>query len=129
MLQAADPAVLESGRQSLSLVLLHFTQPVRSDARYEIEFCLTHRMKRQGILHREEPLSYSASIHESALRMRFGGPAVRSGRLKHLLAMSELPHVTVRVIPFDTEYYPSTGQSFDYVQGPVPQLDTLQLDT
>lgn len=23
----------------------------------------------------------------------------------------------------------STGQSFDYVEGPVPQLDTVQLDT
>jgi hypothetical protein len=33
------------------------------------------------------------------------------------------------VIPFDAELFPSTGQSFDYVQGAVPQLDTVQLDT
>lgn len=71
----------------------------------------------------------AAIIHGSALRMRFGGPDVKRGQLKHLLDMSELPNVTVRVIPFDTEYYPSTGQSFDYIVGPVPQLDTVQLDT
>ncbi|SER60240.1 hypothetical protein SAMN04487983_101910 [Streptomyces sp. yr375] len=61
--------------------------------------------------------------------MGFGGPVVTRGQLKHLLDMSELPHVTVSVIPFGTEYFPITGQSFDYVEGPVPQLDTVQLDT
>lgn len=24
---------------------------------------------------------------------------------------------------------PTTGQSFDYIEGPVPQLDTVQLDS
>jgi transcriptional regulator with XRE-family HTH domain len=96
---------------------------------YEIEHRLSHRMKRQGILHRENPPPYSAFIHETALRMGFGGPVVVRGQLKHLLDMSELPHVTVRVVPFDREFFPSTGQSFDYVEGPVPQLDTVQLDT
>ncbi|MFE0446320.1 Scr1 family TA system antitoxin-like transcriptional regulator [Streptomyces fungicidicus] len=37
--------------------------------------------------------------------------------------------VTIRVIPFGTAYFPSTGQSFDYLSGAVPQLDTVQLDT
>jgi transcriptional regulator with XRE-family HTH domain len=96
---------------------------------YEIEHRLAHRIRRQGILHRGHPPPYSAIIHESALRMGFGGPDVSRDQLNHLLDMGELPHVTVRVIPFGTEYYPSTGQSFDYVEGPVHQLDTVQLDT
>jgi hypothetical protein len=61
--------------------------------------------------------------------MGFGGPAVTRGQLTHLLDMGELTHVDVRVIPFGTDYFPSTGQSFDYVEGRVPQLDTVQLDT
>ncbi|OLZ71363.1 transcriptional regulator [Streptomyces sp. IMTB 2501] len=119
------PALLQTTDHARAL----FRAVVPPMRQYEIEHRLTHRMKRQGILHREEPLAYAAIIHESALRMRFGGPDVRCGQLKHLLDMSELPHVTVRVIPFEAEYYPSTGQSFDYVEGPVPQLDTVQLDT
>ncbi|MFE7276079.1 helix-turn-helix domain-containing protein [Streptomyces sp. NPDC057623] len=96
---------------------------------YEIEHRLTHRIKRQGLLHRAVPPPYTATIHETALRMGFGGPVVSRGQLKHLIDMSELPHVTLRVIPFGTDRFPTTGQSFDYVEGPAPQLDTVQLDS
>ncbi|MGW0082465.1 helix-turn-helix domain-containing protein [Streptomyces sp. NPDC003393] len=119
------PALLQTTDHARAL----FRAVVPAMRQYEIEHRLTYRMKRQGILYREAPPPYAAIIHESALRMGFGGPDIRRGQLGHILDMSELPHVTVRVIPFDTEYYPSTGQSFDYVEGPVPQLDTVQLDT
>ncbi|MGX1272450.1 helix-turn-helix domain-containing protein [Streptomyces phaeoluteigriseus] len=119
------PALLQTTDHARAL----FRGVVPPMRQYEIEHRLTHRIKRQGILHRESPPPYSAFIHEAALRMGYGGPAVVLGQLKHLIDMSELPHVTVRVISFGTEHFPSTGQSFDYVEGPVPQLDTVQLDT
>ncbi|MEU4652492.1 helix-turn-helix transcriptional regulator [Streptomyces sp. NPDC023723] len=119
------PALLQTTAHARAL----FRAVVPPLRQYEIEHRLTHRIKRQGILHRDTPLPYSAIIHESALRMGFGGPAVARGQLGHLLEMSELPNVTIRVVPFGAEHYPSTGQSFDYVQGTVPQLDTVQLDT
>ncbi|MGW4888684.1 helix-turn-helix domain-containing protein [Streptomyces murinus] len=119
------PALLQTTDHARAL----FRAVVPAMRQYEIEHRLAHRMKRQAILDREEPFPYEAIIHESALRMGFGGADVRRGQLKHLLDMSEVPYITVRVIPFDAEYYPSTGQSFDYVEGPVPQLDTVQLDT
>ncbi len=96
---------------------------------YEIEHRLTHRIKRQGILHRDDPTPYTATIHEAALRMGFGGRGVADAQLKHLVAMSELPHVTIRVIPFGKASFHGTGQGIDYVAGAVPQLDTVQLDT
>ncbi|MFI1762044.1 helix-turn-helix domain-containing protein [Streptomyces sp. NPDC020800] len=96
---------------------------------YEIEHRLTHRIKRQGILHRDDPTPYTATIHEAALRMGFGGRDAAAAQLKHLVAMSELPHVTIRVIPFGEASFHGTGQGVDYVAGAVPQLDTVQLDT
>ncbi|GGZ80673.1 helix-turn-helix domain-containing protein [Streptomyces echinoruber] len=119
------PALLQTTDHARAL----FRSVVPPMRQYEIEHRLTHRMKRQGILHRDDPPPYSAIIHEAALRMGFGGPNVTRGQLKHLLDTSELPHVTIRVIRFGTDGYPSTGQSFDYIEGPVPQLDTVQLDT
>lgn len=95
---------------------------------YEIEHRLTLRIKRQGILHRDKPTPYTATIHEAALRMGFGGRDVARDQLQHIVHMGELPHVTVRVIPFGQAEFPSTGQGIDYVMGPVPQLDTVQLD-
>lgn len=119
------PALLQTTDHARAL----FQQVAPPMRQYEIEHRLTHRMKRQGVLHRENPPAYTATIHEAALRMGFGGPVVARGQLKHLTDMSELPHVTVRVIPFGAPHFPSTGQSIDYIEGPVPQLDTVQLDT
>ncbi|MFC7936318.1 helix-turn-helix domain-containing protein [Streptomyces sp. NPDC101221] len=119
------PALLQTTDHARAL----FRAVVPPMRQYEIEHRLTHRIKRQGVLHQERAPQYSAIVHEAALRMGFGGPEVASGQLKHLLDMGELPNVTIRVIPFGAEYYPSTGQSFDYVEGAVPQLDTVQLDT
>ncbi|MEU1693995.1 helix-turn-helix domain-containing protein [Streptomyces hirsutus] len=119
------PALLQTTDHARAL----FRAVVPPMRQYEVEHRLAHRIRRQGILHREDPPPYSAIIHESALRMGFGGPTVARGQLTHLLDMGRMPHVTIRVIPFGTDYFPSTGQSFDYIAGAVPQLDTVQLDT
>ncbi len=101
-------------------------QPMRA---YDVEHRLSHRMKRQGVLHRENPVPYAAIIHEAALRMEFGGLATVRGQLEHLITMSEMDNITIRVVPFaGGGTFSGTGQSFDYVLGPVPQLDTVQLD-
>ncbi|MFG2600334.1 Scr1 family TA system antitoxin-like transcriptional regulator [Streptomyces sp. NPDC048462] len=94
----------------------------------EIEHRVSYRIKRQEVLYRTNPAPYRAVIHEAALRMRFGGPDIARSQLRHLLKMSELPHTAIRVIPFEATCYPGSGQSLYYVRGPVPVLDTAQLD-
>jgi transcriptional regulator with XRE-family HTH domain len=60
------------------------------------------RRDRQSLLVRTpEPLELHALIHEAAVRTIVGGPAVMVAQLNHLLAMTELPNVTVQVVPFD----------------------------
>lgn len=119
------PALLQTTDHARAL----FQAVVPPMRQYEVEHRLTHRIKRQAILHRDAAPRFTAIIHETALRMGFGGPVVVRHQFKHLIDMSELPHVTVRVIPFGTDHFPTTGQSFDYVEGPVSQLDTVQLDS
>ncbi len=119
------PALLQTTDHARAL----FKEAVPALRQYEIEHRVSHRIKRQGILHREDPPPYSAVIHECALHMGYGGSATVRAQLQHLLDMSELDHVTIRVIPFGKGSFPGTGQSIDYLVGPVPQLDTVQLDT
>ncbi|WP_043237432.1 helix-turn-helix domain-containing protein [Streptomyces violaceusniger] len=107
-------------------VIREVAPPLRA---YEVEHRLSHRMKRQAILYGDKPVPYTAVIHEAALRMEFGGMETVRAQLEHLLAMSEMDNVTILVIPFGGGTFPGTGQSFDYVVGPVPQLDTVQLDS
>ncbi len=51
-------------------------------------------------------------IDESAL-VRLKRPGIMAGQLRHLLALADSPHATVRVIPEDAVFYESRGHSFD----------------
>ncbi|MFF1305223.1 helix-turn-helix domain-containing protein [Streptomyces sp. NPDC058307] len=118
------PGLLQTPEHARSL----FRQAVPALRPHEIEYRISHRIKRQAILYREQPPQYTAIIHEAALRMRFGGAEVARAQLDHLSKMAELPHVTLRVIPFDGTMFPTVGHGLDYTYGPVPALDTAQLD-
>lgn len=70
--------------------------------RWDPEREAAERRDRQAPLRRENsPLELHSLIDEAALHRMIGGPAVMVEQLDHLLAMAELPHVTIQVIPFD----------------------------
>jgi hypothetical protein len=96
---------------------------------HEVEHRVSYRIKRQAVLYGTQPTPLTAVVHEAALRMGFGGPTVARAQLNHLIDMSECENVTILVIPFGAGTFPSSGQSIVYFSGPVPQLDTVQLDT
>jgi transcriptional regulator with XRE-family HTH domain len=95
----------------------------------EVELRVAHRMQRQQVLHRENPITFTGYIHEAALHVQFGGPRVMRMQLDHLCYMSERENVEVRVIPFRAGAFPGAGQAVIYASGIVPQLDTVELDS
>lgn len=98
-------------------------------SRLEIELRVAHRLDRQFVLTGSDPTPYSAVVHETALRMRFGDRKTVTAQLKHLLEASERENVTLTVIPFRAGGFPGADQSVLYAEGPVSQLDTVQLDS
>lgn len=52
-------------------------------------------------------------IDESAFDIRFKGPGVMAGQIRHLLALADSPHATVRVIPRDAPFWEDRGHNFD----------------
>lgn len=97
--------------------------------RLEVELRVAHRMSRQSLVTGENPTPYVGIIHEAALRLEFGGRAVARRQLAHLADASERAHTTLLVIPFRAGPFHGAGQSILYAEGPVAQLDTVQLDT
>ncbi|MFC5720095.1 helix-turn-helix domain-containing protein [Streptomyces gamaensis] len=95
----------------------------------EFELRMVHRMERQQVLTRDHAPEYFGIVHEAALRMQFGGRSVARAQLEHLLHMSELSHVSLRVVPVSGGAFPGAGQTVVYAEGPVPQLDTVQMDS
>jgi transcriptional regulator with XRE-family HTH domain len=96
---------------------------------HEVALRLAHRLERQRVLEGDTPIEYVGILHEAALRMQFGGRKVARAQIEHLLAFSERPHVSLRVIPFEAGSFPGAGQTVIYLEGPVPQLDTVQVDS
>ncbi|MCC3774957.1 helix-turn-helix transcriptional regulator [Streptomyces sp. UNOB3_S3] len=95
----------------------------------EVDIRVSQRLARRRILDREDPPAYDAIIHESALRMQFGGRKVARAQLDSLLEAGEREHITLRVIPFSAGGFVGAGQTILYACGPVARLDTVQLDT
>lgn len=94
----------------------------------EIDAAVRHRVTRRCILARPSPPEFDVFLHESSLRMRYGSREVMCSQLEFLEDVASWPTVTVRIIPFEVEEVSSSLQSLTYAGGPVPQLDTVQVD-
>lgn len=93
-----------------------------------LEAIVEFRLKRRRILEGGSPALVDAVIHEAALRIRVGDRKVARKQIETILALSHLSNVRVRVVPFDVDGFAGSGFSMLYAEGPLPQLDTVQLD-
>ncbi|MFE9443105.1 helix-turn-helix domain-containing protein [Streptomyces sp. NPDC006602] len=127
-LQAANTAHVPGLLQLADHARAIYEQAVPEFSRREVELRVNHRLQRQALLDQDNSVPYQAIIHEAALRVPVGGTSVAKRQLKHLLAQSERDGITIQVIPFAIGAYPGSGQTFLYIHGSVPRLDTVSLD-
>jgi transcriptional regulator with XRE-family HTH domain len=85
-------------------------------SRDEVERRVEVRMERQAVLRNDNPLNLWSIVDEAALRHLVGGAAVMQAQLRYLMEVSELPHVTLQVIPFDVGAHPGMPGSFVFMQ-------------
>ncbi|MFG2846130.1 helix-turn-helix domain-containing protein [Kitasatospora sp. NPDC048296] len=95
---------------------------------HDLDARTSFRMRRKEAV-RQGGMPYVSFIHEAALRMQFGGPRVLADQLDHLINDSLAGRISVRVVPFDLDTFPGGGENIMFVEGPVPELATLQMDT
>ncbi|MEU3960179.1 helix-turn-helix transcriptional regulator [Streptomyces buecherae] len=95
----------------------------------EVRARVEHRMRRRGILERDDPPQFEAIVHEAALRMRVGGRKVARAQLEYVLSMTQRSDLTVQVIPFTNDEFFEVAQTVMYASGVVPQLDTVHVDS
>jgi hypothetical protein len=70
------------------------------------------RLRRQARLRGEDPIHVEAILTEGALRVQVGGRETMRRQLDHLLRLTELPNVDLRVVPASTGAYPAMGTPF-----------------
>ncbi|RKS78826.1 hypothetical protein BZB76_0260 [Actinomadura pelletieri DSM 43383] len=95
MIQSYDgqliPALFQTPDYARALLMAGRNQNVEKD--------LEKRLLRQKILEREAPPDLWVLLSESAIDLPIGGPKVMSNQLAHLVKLSELPNVILRVVP------------------------------
>ena len=65
------------------------------------------RMARQPLIHRATaPLLLQVTLNEGILRRPVGGPGIMADQLSRLAEVSELPNVSLRVVPFSAGLHP-----------------------
>jgi transcriptional regulator with XRE-family HTH domain len=82
----------------------------------DIERRVGLRRKRQDLLKRAAPPVVWAIMDEAVLRRPVGGPMVMRAQLRHLIEASELPHVTIQVVPFAQGGHVGAGGSFSLLR-------------
>jgi transcriptional regulator with XRE-family HTH domain len=75
----------------------------------EVERRVELRLRRQQVLHRDDPVRLWAVIDESALRRQVGGTAVMQVQIAHLIEVSRLSHVNIQVLPLSAGGHPAGG--------------------
>jgi hypothetical protein len=94
-------------------------QAAKDDApEQEIENRVRVRLARAALLTHEEPATFWCVMDEAVLHRRVGGREVMKRQLEHMLAMAELPHVTVQVLPLEAGAHPGMDGSFVLLRFP-----------
>ncbi|MGH3781716.1 MAG: helix-turn-helix domain-containing protein [Pseudonocardiaceae bacterium] len=88
------PGLLQTTDYARALIREAGTMPVD-----ETEDRVAARLGRQSLFGRERPARFTFFIHEFALRLPVGGPAVMFEQLAHLLRRATRPYLTLRVVP------------------------------
>jgi transcriptional regulator with XRE-family HTH domain len=124
------PLVLPGLLQTLSFARETIAGTARSRTPQEVQALAEVRQARQAVLTRSEnPLKLWAIIHEAALRTRFERrPTTMRDQLRKLLEVSELPNVTIQVMPTDATVHPGILGGFSLVSFPGPTPDVVLLE-
>ena len=91
----------------------------------EIDRRVGVRMKRQQLLTQPDAPELWAVLDEAALRRPPAGPKVIRAQLEHLLQITDLPNVTLQIVPFTAGPHAAAGGPFTVLRFPEPDLPDL----
>lgn len=86
-----------------------------------VERRVVARMARQQILKRENPLHLDFILNEAVLRRQVGSEEVMAEQLQALHTAAEGPHVTLRLLPFETGAHSAMEGAFTIFSFPEEQ--------
>jgi transcriptional regulator with XRE-family HTH domain len=118
-LRVYDPQVVPGLLQTRQYAEALISGALPETAHTEVEKRVQVRMRRQErVSSSENPLRLWSVMDESALRRVVGSRELMREQLEHLVEQSQLPHVTVQVIPFDMGAHPGLNGQYAILEFP-----------
>ncbi|MFH8795011.1 MULTISPECIES: helix-turn-helix domain-containing protein [Streptomyces] len=118
-LRVYDPQVVPGLLQTRPYAEALITGALPETTPTDIEKRVQVRMRRQErVAAPENPLRLWTVLDESALRRVVGTRALMREQLEHLVEQSQLPHVTVQVIPFEMGAHPGLNGQYAILEFP-----------
>jgi hypothetical protein len=118
-LRIYDPQVVPGLLQTRFYAEALITGALPETPQADIEKRVNVRMRRQQrIQSTENPLRLWTVMDEAALRRKVGSPSLMRDQLEHLVEQSQLPHVTVQVIPFEMGAHPGLNGQYAILEFP-----------
>ncbi|GIH89995.1 helix-turn-helix domain-containing protein [Planobispora siamensis] len=120
------PGLMQTGDYARALMrgmLPRMTQDV-------LESRVESRLKRQELLLRNDAPQYWAVIDEAALHRKLGDNQIMRRQFERIAEVSELPNVTIQVIPFEAGSYMGLDNSFVLFRFPDQAIpDTVYIES
>jgi hypothetical protein len=118
-LRVYDPQVVPGLLQTRPYAEALIAGALPETASADIDKRVQVRLRRQErISAPENPLRLWTVLDEAALRRVVGNRSVMRDQLEHLVEQSQLPHVTVQVIPFDMGAHPGLNGQYAILEFP-----------
>jgi len=118
-LRVYDPQVVPGLLQTRQYAEALITGALPETAAADVEKRVQVRLRRQErITAPENPLRLWTVMDEAALRRLVGNKSLMRDQLEHLVEQSQLPHVTVQVIPFDMGAHPGLNGQYAILEFP-----------
>ncbi|MET7380708.1 helix-turn-helix transcriptional regulator [Streptomyces sp. NPDC005526] len=109
------PGLLQTRQYAESLIAGALPETASADIEKRVQV----RMRRQErISASDNPLRLWTVLDEAALRRVVGNRSLMRDQLEHLVEQSNLPHVTVQVIPFDMGAHPGLNGQYAILEFP-----------
>jgi transcriptional regulator with XRE-family HTH domain len=106
------PGLLQTAEYARSVIRISN----RHATEREIDRRVRVRMERQRLLADPEPPKVWLVLDEAALRRAPDGDSEMRAQLEHLLSVTELPHVTLQIVPFRTGPHSAAGGPFSILR-------------
>ncbi|MEV8289828.1 helix-turn-helix transcriptional regulator [Streptomyces niveus] len=118
-LRVYEPQVVPGLLQTRGYAEALITGALPETSPSDVEKRVSVRVRRQERVNApEQPLRLWAVIDESALRRVVGGKEMMREQLEFLVELSQLPHVTVQVLPFEMGAHPGISGHYAILEFP-----------